>query len=70
MTANEQNLLHLADCIRKLGPLWAYSCFHFESQNGALKSLASSWNSASSKTDNGFLCILRDLPAVTCRNNT
>ena len=39
MTANVHNLLHLADCIRELGPLWAYSCFHFESQNGALKSL-------------------------------
>ena len=39
MTANVHNLLHLADCIRELGPLWAYSCSHFESQNGALKSL-------------------------------
>ena len=39
MTANVHNLLHLTDCIRELGPLWAYSCFHFESQNGALKSL-------------------------------
>jgi len=39
MTANVHNLLNLADCIRELGPLWAYSCFHFEGQNGALKSL-------------------------------
>ena len=39
MTANVHNLLHLTDCIRELGPLWAFSCFHFESQNGALKSL-------------------------------
>ena len=39
MTANIHSLLHLADCIRELGPLWAYSCFHFEGQNGALKSL-------------------------------
>ena len=32
MTANVHNLLHLTDCIRELGPLWAFSCFHFESQ--------------------------------------
>jgi len=39
MTANLHNLLHLTDCVRELGPLWAYSCFHFEGQNGTLKSL-------------------------------
>ena len=39
MTANVHLLLHLTQCVRELGPLWAYSCFHFESQNGILKSL-------------------------------
>ena len=39
MTANIHGLLHLTDCVKELGPLWVYSCFHFESQNGVLKSL-------------------------------
>ena len=39
MTANVHLLLHLTECVRELGPLWVYSCFHFESQNGILKSL-------------------------------
>lgn len=39
MAANVHNLLHLADCNQEIGPLSAYSCFHFENQNGALKSL-------------------------------
>ena len=32
-------LFHLTDCVRELGPLWVYSCFYFENQNGILKSL-------------------------------
>jgi len=39
MTANVHLLLHLTQCVRELDSLWAYSCFHFESQNGILKSL-------------------------------
>ena len=39
MTANMHYLLHLTDCVKELGPLWVYSCFHFESQNGVPKSL-------------------------------
>lgn len=39
VTANVHSLLCLADSICELGPLWAHFCFHFESQNGALKSL-------------------------------
>ena len=37
MLANVHQLLHLADCVRNLGPLWSYSCFMFESLNGKLK---------------------------------
>ncbi|XP_021363193.1 uncharacterized protein LOC110456660 [Mizuhopecten yessoensis] len=33
---NVHNLSHLPDCVRKWGPLWAYSCFGFESANGEL----------------------------------
>ena len=37
MTLNVYSLLHLTDCVRELGPLWVYSCFYFENQNGILK---------------------------------
>lgn len=36
MTANVHSLLHLPDVVRKLGPLWAHSCFPFEAANGEL----------------------------------
>ena len=39
MSANIHLLLHLPDSVRELGPLWAYSCFHFEGLNGILKGL-------------------------------
>ena len=39
MSANVHLLLHLPSTVRQLGPLWVYSCFYFEGQNGALKSL-------------------------------
>lgn len=34
MTYNANTLMHLADCVRNLGPLWAYSNFPFENNNG------------------------------------
>lgn len=36
MTANVHLLVHLADSVRTLGPLWTHSCFHFEDKNGYL----------------------------------
>ncbi|KAM3613128.1 uncharacterized protein V6R79_020974 [Siganus canaliculatus] len=36
MTANMHLLVHLADSVRALGPLWTHSCFHFEDKNGHL----------------------------------
>lgn len=36
MTANMHLLVHLADSVRALGPLWTHSCFHFEDKNGYL----------------------------------
>ena len=39
MSANVHLLLHLPNTVRQLGPLWVYSCFYFEGQNGILKSL-------------------------------
>ena len=34
---NFHNLTHLVSCVRRWGPLWAWSCFCFESFNGELK---------------------------------
>lgn len=34
MTINMHSLLHLPDMVCKIGPLWATSCFPFESANG------------------------------------
>ncbi|XP_028519461.1 uncharacterized protein LOC114576631 [Exaiptasia diaphana] len=39
LTANCHYLLHLADDVRDLGPLWTHSCFHFEDKNGFLLKL-------------------------------
>ena len=36
-TMNVHLLRHLPVCVRNWGPLWAYSCFPFESMNGHLK---------------------------------
>lgn len=35
-TTNIHLLVHLADSVRDLGPLWTHSCFHFEDKNGYL----------------------------------
>ena len=39
MSANVHLLLHLPNTVHQLGPLWVYSCFYFEGENGTLKSL-------------------------------
>jgi cell division FtsZ-interacting protein ZapD len=39
MTANVHELLHLPETVKKLGPLWAHSCFPFEAANGVLLKL-------------------------------
>jgi len=36
---NVHQLLHLPDCVRKLGPLWTFSCFEYENINGQLLKL-------------------------------
>ncbi|XP_026830127.1 uncharacterized protein LOC113563129 [Ooceraea biroi] len=36
---NLHQLLHLSDCIRILGPLWAYTCYEYENLNGQLLKL-------------------------------
>lgn len=39
VTANVHGLLHLPEMVQNLGPLWAHSCFPFESANGDLLKL-------------------------------
>lgn len=36
---NIHQLLHLPDCVRRLGPLWTFSCFEYENINGQLLKL-------------------------------
>ena len=36
-SSNVHGLIHLAAFVRRLGPLWAYSCFSFEHMNGYIK---------------------------------
>ena len=36
MGLNVHNLIHMVDGVRNWGPLWAYSCFGFESFNGEI----------------------------------
>ena len=38
-TMNMHLLIHLSQCVQDWGPLWAYSCFQFESVNNYLKKL-------------------------------
>lgn len=38
-TINVHQLLHLSDCVRELGPLWAHTCYEYEDLNGKILSL-------------------------------
>ncbi len=38
-TMNIHMLCHLTECVKDWGPLWAYSCFTFESANNHLRKL-------------------------------
>ena len=44
LTCNIHSLLHLADNVRKFGPLFITTCFGFENLNGILKKLVKSSN--------------------------
>jgi hypothetical protein len=50
--SNVHGLLHLPESVSDIGPLWAHSCFPFESGNG----VAFSWFSKCSEA--GINCIL------------
>jgi len=41
---NIHQLLHLPDCVRRLGPLWTFSCFEYENINDQLLKLVHGTN--------------------------
>ncbi|XP_039439443.1 uncharacterized protein LOC120420472 isoform X2 [Culex pipiens pallens] len=45
MNYNVHLLLHLSNCVRNFGPLWAFSLFNFEDLNGVLKKFVKGPNS-------------------------
>lgn len=44
MTFSLHQLLHLAEAVQQLGPLWGHSAFEFESGNGQLVKLVKGSN--------------------------
>ena len=63
MTANLHLLLHLPDTVKLLGPLWVYSCFQFEGQNGLLKSMINGTRQVDKQIISTYSYI-RNLPLV------
>ena len=64
MSINLHLLLHLPDTVRELGPLWVYSCFHFEGQNGILKNLIHGTQKVDIQLIRSY-SYLRNLPIAT-----
>ncbi|KAK3925530.1 ADP,ATP carrier protein 1 [Frankliniella fusca] len=46
MTFNLHLLRHIPECVRRLGPLWAFNCFLFEDLNGRLAAMVHGTNHA------------------------
>ncbi len=49
-------LRHITDCVKKWGPLWAYSCFQFEGANNNLKKLFHGTKNMSEQVGSHFTC--------------
>lgn len=56
MTMNVHSLLHLVNCVRNYGPLWAFSMFPFESFNGTLKSFVLATTDVLHQITTRYLC--------------
>jgi hypothetical protein len=65
-TANVHMLLHFADCVRNLGPLWAHSTFPFEDANGWLTELFHGTRDAHKQVHLSF--VLSSHGLYTCRS--
>ncbi|KAL3987097.1 organic solute transporter subunit alpha [Sarotherodon galilaeus] len=53
---NCHQLIHLSDCVRNWGPLWATSAFSFERNSANLRALLSNINYNPKKIQDKFLC--------------
>ena len=62
-TFNVHQLLHLAEVVRDLGPLWSNSCFPFEDYNGDLRELFHG-----TKNVDGQVCFLKAHIRIHCNS--
>ena len=67
VTYNMHQLIHMADSVRNWGPLWAISCFSFESMNHKLNKMISGTQYVQKQISRKFL-LSRTLPhiAIDC----
>uniref|UniRef100_A0A1X7VKW8 Uncharacterized protein n=1 Tax=Amphimedon queenslandica TaxID=400682 RepID=A0A1X7VKW8_AMPQE len=63
MTINVHSLLHLPNAVRQLGPLWAHSCFPYESENGEFFSLFHRSQSIEKQVVN-YCSVIQKLPSL------
>ena len=63
MTLNVHYLLHLSEIVCTLGPLWAHSCFGFESINGELKHMFNGTRFIDTQIANTVF-MLQDIPRL------
>lgn len=63
-TYNVHMLLHLPDCVRKLGPPWGTSCFWFEGYNGDLSKLFHGTQNVDIQITHS-VCIHQKIPELT-----
>jgi hypothetical protein len=68
MTFNAHSVLHLAECVRRLGPLFEYDCFPKENLNGQMKRWLKGTGSPDIKIME-FLCLAQTLPLELERIN-
>ena len=63
MTLNVHQLLHLADSVRQLGPLYTHSCFTFENQNAVLLKMIKSSQNVNEQIV-GALSLIQKMPEL------
>lgn len=63
MTLNLHQLVHLADSVRYLGPLYTHSCFSFEDKNGAIMKMIKGTQCIDSQITTG-IAFVQKLPEL------
>lgn len=56
---NVHQILHLPDCVRRLGPLWVYSCFPYEDINGKILKLVHGTTHIDSQIASAHICLIK-----------